>query len=211
MRSYVVVDLEMCNVPRGPMRKAFHSASELIQIGAVCIDEEYCVKDTFMTFVAPRYGVLDSFITELTGITEESLKDAPSTEDALNAFSDWLPDGAFFVAWSGSDRAQLQREIYGKDIHLPRLDAFMEKDSWIDCQALFGQRLGENRDFALSEALVIADIDFESGAHDALVDAANTARLFGKLRREEILTLSPYLIRPSAGGSYTFDPFSARR
>ena len=113
MSSYVVLDLEMCRVPKGAGRQEFGSANELIQIGAVALDEDYNVTDTFETYVAPRYGSVDSYIQKLTGITRKHTADAPSTEDALEAFVKWLPDDAYLVAWSDNDRAQLEREIRG--------------------------------------------------------------------------------------------------
>ena len=39
MSSYVVVDLEMCRVPKGMIREMFGSGNELIQIGAVLLDD----------------------------------------------------------------------------------------------------------------------------------------------------------------------------
>ena len=207
MRSYVVVDLEMCNVPRGTRREAFQAASELIQIGAVLIDENYCIKDSFMTYVAPQFGNIDSFIQRLTGITKNHTKDAPSTRDALEAFANWLPDDVRLVAWSNNDRAQIQREIRGKALNIPRLDTYMDVECWIDCQALFADKLDTVKNFRLSEALLLANIDYDEGAHDALIDARNTARLFEKVQRESKLTLSPYLIRSDMADSYTFNPF----
>ena len=207
MSSYVVIDLEMCKVPRGAGREAFQSANELIQIGAVLVDENYRVEDTFMTYVAPQYGAIDSFIQRLTGITRNHTKDAPSTKDALEAFAAWLPEDACLVAWSDSDRTQINRELKGKNISIPKLDTYMEPDSWIDCQELFADKLDTGKQYRLSEALLIADIDFDDGAHDALVDAINTARLFEKIKREEVLVLSPYLIRADVADSYTFNPF----
>ena len=166
MSSYVVVDLEMCNVPRGARREAFHASSELIQIGAVLIDDNYRITDSFMTYVAPE-----------------------------------------LVAWSGNDRAQIQREIRGKELSIPRLDTYMDEECWIDCQALFADKLDTSKSFRLSEALLLAEIEFDDGAHDALIDARNTAKLFEKVQREEVLTLSPYLIRSDMYDSYTFNPF----
>lgn len=69
MSKYVVYDLEMCKVPKGEKREEFGSRQELIQIGAVLLDEEFKTIDTFMTYVAPRFGFVDSFIEKLTGIT----------------------------------------------------------------------------------------------------------------------------------------------
>ena len=85
MSKYVVYDLEMCKVPKGTKREEFGSRQELIQIGAVMLNEEYKTVDTFMTYVAPRFGFVDSFIEKLTGITPANTQDAPSTEDALKS------------------------------------------------------------------------------------------------------------------------------
>ena len=207
MSSYVVLDLEMCKVPRGAGRDLFQAASELIQIGAVLVDENYQIKDTFMTYVAPQFGAIDSFIQRLTGITRNHTKDAPSAKDALEAFANWLPDDACLVAWSDNDRAQIEREIKGKDINIPRLETYMDIECWIDCQALFADKLDTGKHYRLSEALLLAQIDYDEGAHDALIDARNTARLFEKVQREEVLTLSPYLIRSDMADSYSFNPF----
>ena len=207
MSSYVILDLEMCKVPRGAVREAFPMASELIQIGAVLLDEDYSIADTFMTYVAPQFGAIDPFIQRLTGITKKHTENAPIVKDALEAFANWLPDDALIVTWSDSDRMQIEREMICKSLVIPRLDDFMDPDFWIDCQADFAQRIDSDKQYRLSEALLIANITYDDGAHDALIDARNTARLFAKMEREEILTLSPYLIRSDMADSYTFNPF----
>lgn len=51
----------------------------------------------------------------------------------------------------------------------------------------------------MSEALVAADINYEDGAHDGLVDAYNTALLFAKMEKEEELTLNSYYQRVVTG------------
>ena len=65
----------------------------------------------------------------------------------------------------------------------------------------------------MSEALAITDIFYDENAHDALVDAQNTAELFIKMATEEELVLSPYYTNSindihdtssSLLGSYTY-------
>ena len=63
----------MCRVPRGEKRELFGSRQEVIQIGAVLLDENYDGVDTFMSFVKPRFGELDEFIQKLTGIMPEDI------------------------------------------------------------------------------------------------------------------------------------------
>ena len=56
-------------------------------------------------------------------------------------------------------------------------------------------KMNTARQYMLSEALIIAAIDdYSDGAHDALVDAINTAMLFKKIMLDKDFTLSPYLI-----------------
>lgn len=83
--------------------------------------------------------------------------------------------------------------------------------TWIDCQQMFGERMGRKKDYNLTEALLIANIAYDDGAHDALVDARNTARLFKKLMLEEDFEVSPYFISASDAAGYCFDPFASVR
>lgn len=192
MSKYVIVDLEMCHVPKGIMRDAFGAASELIEIGAVLVGEDYKIEDTFMTYVRPEFGSVDTFIEELTGISQKDVENAPSTKDALAAFCGWLPDDAVLMSWSYTDEDQLIDEIDGKDLDFPRLeDAF---DEWVDCQEMFAEKMNTDRSYKLSEALNLTAIPYDEGEHDALVDAKNTALLFIKMQTESELGLSPYLI-----------------
>ena len=192
MSKYVVYDLEMCKVPKGEKREEFGSRQELIQIGAVLLDEEFKTIDTFMTYVAPRFGFVDSFIEKLTGITPANTSNAPSTEDALNAFQTWIPNDAVLVSWSENDPIQIYHEIDGKHIELPRLETLL--DDSIDCQWEFEDKIGATRAYGLSDALSITGIDCDSGAHDALIDARNTAMLFAKINLEPVLQMSKYYL-----------------
>lgn len=190
MSKYVVYDLEMCKVQKGPKRDEFGFSSELIQIGAVLLDESFHTVDSFMTYVAPRFGFVDAFIQKLTGITPENLENAPSTEEALRAFLNWIPEDAVLVSWSENDANQIYHEIDGKNIDIPELEWLLE-DS-IDCQYDFEDRIKATRPYKLSDALSITGIVSEEGAHDALIDAKNTALLFTKLSTETVLKMSEY-------------------
>ena len=190
MAKYVVYDLEMCRVPRGEKRELFGARQELIQIGAVLLDDTYAQVDTFMTFVAPRFGELDEFIQKLTGITPQDLADAPSTEEALESFLAWIPDDAVLVSWSQSDPYQIYNEFDGKGIEMPRLEEMLE-DS-IDCQYEFEEKLHASRTYGLTEALSITGIDCDENIHDALADARNTALLFTKIMTEPVMKMSKY-------------------
>ena len=113
--KYAVIDLEMCMVPKGFRKYGYKYRQETIQIGAVLLDENYEVIDEFNTYVKPEYGWIDDFIEKLTGISQHNVADAPSFEEALEAFLDWLPaDDVRCVSWSDSDPKQIIHESFAK-------------------------------------------------------------------------------------------------
>ena len=67
MSKYVVFDLEMCKIPKHIKTENLHM--EIIEIGAVLLDEAYKEVDSFKTYIKPEYGFVDNFIEKLTGIT----------------------------------------------------------------------------------------------------------------------------------------------
>lgn len=178
--KYVVIDLEMCKVPRSLRTKDFKWCQETIQIGAVLLDEKYEIVDKFNTFVRPVYGRLDSVIRRLTGIEYTNLMNALKFDEAMALFLDWLPEDEFrCVSWSDSDPKQIEHEMSARSMENDRISSIL--DEWIDCQKTFGDKMDSNRAYSLAEALVASDIYQEGREHDGLTDAINTAKLFAKL------------------------------
>ena len=207
MSKYVIVDLEMCNIPCGDRREWLNCNNEIIQIGAVLLDESFKICDSFKTYVHPQYGTLDSVISNLTGITNVDLFDAPDCKKALTDFMNWVPKNATMVTWSENDENQIRKEIRAKNIHVPRLKEFL--NTCIDCQKTFGKIMYSKRNYNLVEALNISSIDYDVNVHDALVDDKNTALLFAKMEKEKDTEykLSPY-ISIGASESSGFTPFA---
>ena len=195
MSKYVVVDLEMCRVPKAFRTAEYPWNRETIQIGAVLINDMLEIEDEFDIFVAPEYGYIDDFIKQLTGITKGDVKDAVGMGDALKMLLDWAPEDASFVSWSDNDLTQINREVGAKHISLERFNEVSE--NWIDCQLIFSENMRdimneEYKEYALKEALIAADICFDENTHNGLVDARNTAELFIKMKKEPKLQLNSY-------------------
>lgn len=208
MSQYVVIDLEMCRVPKAMRRTAFPCANELIQIGAVLLNGEYEVEDTFVRYVKPQFGRVDEYIKKLTGITPRMLAEAPDAAQALADFSRWMPQDALLVTWSENDTAQIGLEMMHKRIENEALRARLE--DYIDCQQLFCERMHTRRLYRLFEALALTDTMCTDREHDALEDARNTAALFAGLQREERLPLNRYYLTQEEMAAQVFDPFKAR-
>lgn len=180
--NYLVIDLEMCKVPRDYRSKGYKYANETIQIGAVLLDEEFKRIGTLSQFVRPEHGVIDYFIENLTGIKNGQVKHAPRLQEALLHMLNWIGDREYKVyTWSGSDRAQILHEIKAKNIVDEKIASFMEESRWVDYQDIFMKRYEMSRKMSLEEALGRADIDPEGRFHDGLNDAVNTGLLIEKL------------------------------
>lgn len=89
MGKYVVIDLEMCKTSK-VYKITYPYAREIIQIGAVMMDDNLEIVDEFNEFVKPQYGDLDSFIKKLTGITKKDLSSASMLAEVFERFNAWL-------------------------------------------------------------------------------------------------------------------------
>ena len=72
--SYVILDLEW----NGSYSKRLHKyVNEIIEFGAVKVDDDFNLVDTFSVLISPKIGKkLCSKVKELTKITNENLQKA---------------------------------------------------------------------------------------------------------------------------------------
>ena len=180
---HIVIDLEM-----NPVSKSFKdirkfTTDEVIEIGAVKLDENYNMIDEFQCYVRPQYGEITKHITKLTGITQETVEDKPFFAEAFQNFMDWIgtPDMTLY-SWSNSDINQLKYECKFK---IPGYDVSKLERQWRDLQKAFDDRIGLHSSLALKHAIGAMNRDFEGTEHTALADAANTAAVLALLQDDE--------------------------
>ena len=182
--NYMIIDLEMCRVPRNCDYKRYKYAREIIQIGAVLLDESYQKISCFNEYVSPKYGVMDHYISSLTGIPRMQIIKAYGLEEVLAKMMRWIGEKDYqVIAWSDNDFTQLKHEIKAKKIESPEINNFICEERWIDYQKVFGNRYGYNRSISLVDALLLCDIEPEGEMHNGLMDAINTARLVKKIEQ----------------------------
>ena len=180
MKVHVVLDVEMCKVLA--KKQEYPYKNEIIQIGAVMMNDAYEIIDQFSTYVRPKYGRVDHFIYALTGISERILKKAPYIEDALDQMLQWIGNKEpIFYSWSSTDYYQIRHEIHHKCQASPKWTILLDKEHWIDYQQKLGKRLGTLRLMKLKEALDLTEITIEGRMHNGLDDAYNTACMIAKL------------------------------
>ena len=109
--QHIMIDLEMNKIEK-QWRGKNKLSSELIEIGAVRMDDHFEVVDTYQSYVKPEFGTMDAVIIDLTGITDDKVKDAPGFAEAMDDFTEWIgPGETQFYSWSMSDIRQFQHEV----------------------------------------------------------------------------------------------------
>ena len=179
---YVFVDFEMNLIDSEHKQEMKICKNEILEIGAVKLDDEYNEIDSFKSYVKPVFGCMASRIIKLTGITDELLADAPLYEEAIGKFIEWCSDADVIYAWSENDLRQYRKEARLKSYMHPQIEETISK--WKDFQKEYAKMIGTSRRISLSDAVFYLGENFQGAEHDALWDARNTSEVF-KLSKDE--------------------------
>ena len=173
--KHVVVDLEMNPVSREFREVRRKLNEEVIEIGAVRLDENFQQEAEFQCYVKPEYGPIKKHITSLTCLTQAMVADMKTYAACFQDFVDWVGEEETKIySWSMSDIKQLRSECRYK---LPDFDIEWLNARWVDLQQEFDDRLGLHNSLALKHALGAMDHKFEGTQHTALADAINTSAI----------------------------------
>ncbi len=181
--QFVVVDLEW----NGSYSKKAHGYfNEIIEIGAVKLDESMRVVDEFSMQIKPVVSKkLSSVVTELTHISAEELEDGTTFVKMMREFAAWLgTQPTALLTWSTTDLLVLMencRFFYGKQ-EIPFLRCYMDFQAYAQTrmQVDGGQQLGLAR---AGELLGIPEDDIS--LHRALDDSRLTAKILQKVIERE--------------------------
>lgn len=180
MKRYVCLDVEMSELTTAQKNLVPGLRNEVIQIGAVMLDESYNLISRFSSYVKPRYSSITPSINRLTGITDENIANADDFITVFDKYCYWLGDDDITTfCWSRTDYNQLWNELNMKARH--RTDLFETLKTFVDLQDVFDGLIGAGVPVSLGSALHFMNLGFEGQAHAADCDAYNTARLLHKI------------------------------
>ena len=173
--SYVVVDLEW-NQAMSSKSSVFnklpiHLRGEIIEIGAVKLDEDMRPAGEFTVDVKPVYFKRMHYkVKKLTGIDAERLSHGIAFEDAFQQFRDWCGEDVTFLTWGYDDQGIMEQNIIIHDLDWDWISG------WVNLQLIYNvQTGGDKNQKSLSTAMEYFEIEQTRVAHDALGDAYNTA------------------------------------
>ena len=179
--SYIVLDLEwnqaMSSNASVFNRLPIHLSGEIIQIGAVKLDDDFCPAEEFQSDVRPIYfRSMHYKVKKLTGIDKERLSHGDTFPTVFEHFREWCGEDPVFVTWGYDDRRIMEQNIIIHDLDWDWIA------DWINLQLIYNiQNGGDKNQKSLATAMEHFAIEQTRVAHDALGDAYNTALVCSKL------------------------------
>ncbi len=165
---------------------------EIIQIGAVKLNEDFEILEQFDAFVKPQiYPRLHPYVEKITGIKSSQLADQPSFREVYADFIRFIgTKDAILCTWGGDDIKALFRNIL-----YHKLDPDKITQKYLNVQTFASTHLKHEKGKAigLKNAIVELDIEVDIPFHNALCDAIYTAKVFSVVHPE---TMTPALFRP---------------
>ena len=169
----IIVDLEATCWEQRKGRK-----SEIIEIGAICIDSQKQVISEFNQIIKPVINPsLSEFCTELTSITQNMVDEGVHFMEALHAFQNWInitQEDYLLCSWGYYDKNQF---IY--DCQLHALDTEWTENH-ISIKHQYALIKSLRRPVGMKTALKIEDLPLEGIHHRGIDDARNIAKIFIK-------------------------------
>lgn len=195
-KRYICIDLEMTEFTASQRTCVPGANGEVIQFGAVMLDENYNMLSEFSSYVKPVYSSVTPVINQLTGITNQNLEKADDFLNVFDKFCYWRGEGDITTfCWSKADFNQLWAELEAKGNH--RYDLFGTLHDFVDLQNIFGKLVSSKTSVGLESAMRLLQMEYKGQVHTALSDSYNTARILHKLFCTESLEVDFEYINPS--------------
>ncbi|WP_082593650.1 3'-5' exonuclease [Paenibacillus sp. Soil766] len=176
--DYIILDIEF-----NGRKFASELPMEVIEIGAVRLDDSLKQVDEFSALIKPVYfSKLNAFIKKKTGIPQEDIDEAAGFRKVIADFLAWLgrSEELLLVTWGGED---LKRIVFDTRMH--KLDdAYWMAAHYFDLLKGFTRFKKVTNDVSVEAALIDLNIVAEGTAHRALDDAKMTAEVFRSIFTE---------------------------
>lgn len=192
--NYIVFDLEWNQSNSGLEEEIKDIPFEIIEIGAVKLDENFQIKDRFQRLIKPKiYHEMHYVTKNLIHIKMEELENEKYFPEVMEDFLDWCGEDYIFCTWGPIDLTELQKNM--KFYQMPLLADGPIK--FYDVQKLFSIGFEDKKTRrALEHAVDVLQIEKDIPFHRAFSDAYYTAKVLSRVD-------APVL------NNYSFDVFVA--
>ncbi len=180
--NYIVFDLEW-NQPftkEEMITEPIKLSGEIIQIGAVKLDEKCNVLGTLDIMVQPvHYTKMNTKVQKLTGIDNDDISHGIPFADAYRQFMDFCGDSFCFMTWGSDDIRIISANMAMHGISKERFPEYF------NLQRIYGKQIAKTKKQISLEDAIEALGEPSYCAHNALNDAVSAARVCKHLDIEQ--------------------------
>ena len=202
-KRYVVVDLEWNQYPKwikAPVSdEGVVMPHEIIQIGAIKVDEDFLPIDAFRMCVRlPGRRKLSKHVARVIQKTQEEIDQGYDFSVVYAFFQEWSKNADRFITWGKDDYKVLENNLayYG----LGDLD----ENRWVDAQHIYARQVrGDSVQTSLEKAASVLGVEDIVTHHDALNDAYITVGVCGCLDMEKGMARRPAELPPKEKDTLT--------
>ena len=185
MKNYIVFDLEWNQSPQGKENSIEGMPFEIIEIGAVKLDEQFQMVSEFHRLISPKaYTQMHYKISEVTRMDMAELqKEGEEFPEVAAEFFSWCGEEAIFCTWGPMDLTELQRNMHYHGVE----NRFPKPLLYYDIQKLYA--LLHNRETgrpSLDTAVEELGILEERPFHRALDDAYYTGKIMQTINFQKV-------------------------
>lgn len=184
--NIIVLDLEWNQNSLGKKeRSSDKPIFEIIEIGAVKLNENYEIIDKFSQLIKPQiYHTMHRVTADLIHLQMKELKNGKDFSIVMEEFREWCGNDFIFATWGPLDLLELQRNMTYYELQ-PLADGPIK---FYDVQKLFSigsmkEKTRKTLEFAIDYFNIEKDIPF----HRAFSDAYYTSKVFVKIANPDLL------------------------
>ncbi|MCD8105243.1 MAG: exonuclease domain-containing protein [Lachnospiraceae bacterium] len=183
--NYIVLDLEWNQCPYGKAKEIASLPFEIIEIGAVRLNEALQVTGQFREIVRPQvYTSLHFRTREIVTLRSLDFEGARSFQEVAADFFAWCLEEPLFCTWGPADLTELQRNLSYYNMENPFPFPLM----YYDIQKIFSIVYEDRKSRkSLEYAVDFLHLPKEISFHSALSDAMYTSLVMQKLTEQQIL------------------------
>ena len=185
MKNYIVFDLEWNQSPVGKEGTAPGLPFEIIEIGAVKLDENLKQVSEFRRLIRPVvYDQIHYMISEVIHMDmQELMEQGEDFTDAMEEFLEWCGEDYVFCTWGSMDLTELQRNMNYFFVENP----FPRPLFYYDVQKLYSLLYRDGKEkHSLEQAVEEMGLRGDRAFHQALDDAYYTGCIMTAMDFEKV-------------------------
>lgn len=181
--NYIVFDLEWNQPADGKSSKDRALLFEIIEIGAVKLDEDGNKIAEFSETIKPQvYSKLNYHIQKMLGISMNELKRSGTFSQVCKRFIKWCGDDVIFCTWGTQDLTELQRNMNYYNLEPLSEGPLM----FYNIQSIYSDHIGgEDKAYNLEAAVDNLGLSKEIPFHRAYADAYYTAKIMKLMDKDK--------------------------